>query len=138
MRRRTVLALIGAAGGLLLAAVIAMSVFAAITMATVRQTQLDGQARAVETRDNTRTLKTLAQDNKRLLQIVEDCTTPGGVCQKRSVAQTAAAVGGINTYTKQVATYAAFCARAVEVVSVPAIESCIEAELDRAERARTD
>jgi hypothetical protein len=83
-------------------------------------TSLVGNALALTLATQNRgTLKTATEGTAR----VKDCTTPEGKCYQRSQAQTATAVGSINTVTQ----IAVVCADQYD--GRPAIEACIHTRL---------
>jgi hypothetical protein len=116
VKRRLLLAAIAALTALLVAGVVAMAVFAAFTLGTVRETQLDSVQRA--------------KDTERLAERIESCTTPGGQCFEASAARTRSAVGTINRIT----VYAAACADRAGVDTAPEIQHCIERALAAEDR----
>lgn len=81
-RRQTLWAVIVVVAGLLTIAVITAALVSATTATRIRAAQVS----------NTRTL----DSSQRTLRLVEDCTTPGGVCYERSKKQTGDAVADIN------------------------------------------
>lgn len=83
MKRQSVLISIIAGGlGLLATVAVTAGIVSALTATNIRDTQTQNSP--------------LVKNTNRTTQILEDCTTPGGTCFKRSRAQTAEAIGSIN------------------------------------------
>lgn len=128
-RRTAAFAVAGALAATLVVVIVFTLIYAATGVGLIRQTQLDGVERMRETRANTETLKILARDNKATMDLVEDCTSPGGECYDRGARRTGEAVGTIN----QITIYAAACAKQPANVTVRQIQACVEELLAEAD-----
>ncbi|MEO6203793.1 MAG: hypothetical protein ABIO67_00180 [Mycobacteriales bacterium] len=114
-RRRALTVFLYVLAAAVAAAVLTTAVVSALTLAQIRDTQLDGTPLG----------RKLLVSSDQILS----CTTPGQPCYERSQKQTAGAVGSLAEGARMAAAAAAACANSPGIVGYPAIKGCVDRTL---------